>query len=204
MIQLVFFLSSFIACIYPSKYQEKRYHTQNKQLWWKAPSLKYSSVYINLSRSSLLDASNNFHCSILFYKKFLTLSAIPNNSIHIHVTMLKKVIHFLAVHPGLRWIGVPFIAIFQQSLINKELVLCSTASSSASYLFFQLLFKIIIHLFSYDRRDLDMWLKRFRHLRGNNFLLHYLFLDPSDRVQGNHVSSMQVGYYLPSRSCLFE
>ena len=28
---------------------------------------------------------------------------------------------------------------------------------------------------------------------GNDFLLHYLFLDPSDRVRYDHVSSMQVG-----------
>ena len=39
----------------------------------------------------------------------------------------------------------------------------------------------------------DMWLD-------DNFLLPYLFLDPSDWVQYDHVSSMQVRYHLPSQS----
>ena len=38
----------------------------------------------------------------------------------------------------------------------------------------------------------------------NTFLLCYLFLDPSDKVQYDHVSSLQVDYHLPSRSCLSE
>ena len=33
MIQLIFFLSPFIASVYLSKYQRQRYHTQNKQQW---------------------------------------------------------------------------------------------------------------------------------------------------------------------------
>ena len=43
--------------------------------FWNLPEISLASI-------SPLDVSDNFHCSILFSKKFLTLSAIPNNSIH--------------------------------------------------------------------------------------------------------------------------
>ena len=68
-IQLVFFLSPFIACVYLSKCQ------------WQRSLFTWTSL-----RSSQLDVSNNFHWSILFSKKFVTLFAGRNNSI---VTLIK-------------------------------------------------------------------------------------------------------------------
>ena len=87
MSQVVFILSSFIACVYLSKYQQQRHHTPGKQQLQKTVSPKYTSLHINLPRSSPLDLSDNFHCLILFSKKSLTLSAIPNNPIHLLIQL---------------------------------------------------------------------------------------------------------------------
>ena len=49
-IQLLLLLSPSIACVYLSKYQRQRYHTQNKQQWRKTVSLKYPFLHINLPK----------------------------------------------------------------------------------------------------------------------------------------------------------
>ena len=95
-------------------------------------------------RSSPLDVRHNFHCSILFSKKIFTLSAFLNNYIH----------SLIELCGGNSFAFLESVKLIAESvcLINKQLVLCSSASLSTSFLFFWqkfLLFKIIMHLYCY-------------------------------------------------------
>ena len=84
-----FFFHSLLEFTF-SAYQRQRYHTPNKQKWWKVVSRRCLSLHINplppppSPKISTIrcQVSNNFLCSILFFKRFLTLSVIRNNSIH--------------------------------------------------------------------------------------------------------------------------
>ena len=84
----LYYFSPFIACAYLSKYQWQRYQTKKKHNSGERLSPWNMSLFTSTSpRSSPLDVSVNCHCSILFSKKFLTLSAIPNNSMHLLIQL---------------------------------------------------------------------------------------------------------------------